>query len=462
MSDPFLSAHQVYPHFFNLGGRISPISIRDQMVRGQTIAERAIEAKLIGGEEHRPLLVVGAGAAGATAAIYAASQGVPTVLLDRDASPFTRQAHCATRWIDPTQYDWPVNHWDRSNCPCVPVPTPLPWRADWAHRLAAQWTIRLNHASRTHPWLRTYYRTTVTRAVLLGTPPAGWAVQFNHRAAWFNFGVIAWTVGFGIERSEATSCGGPPDYRGYAFWESDPFPKADCGLTPANAPDVVISGSGDGALQDFLRITTNQKSAEAILRACPLDDSLAAILQSAEDLAQRAFHWGASKTHDHEVVDRLHQVHKGLVESLIPPSVPREPIVKALERVVRKKLPKITLVCSCTHFSNAYGLNRFLTLLVARYMQLYRDRPYVLRFGKHLNCVRGVGTHTCYGNPITCHGEDHEVDLVDAPHCAGKPGTVVSESLSANVLIIRHGIDSSILPPVPDVMLPRQIMPYHV
>ena len=417
MGDPFLSAHQVYPHFFNLGGRISPISIRDQMVRGQTIVERAIEARLIGGEEHRPLLVVGAGAAGATAAIYAASQGVPTVLLDRDASPFTRQAHCATRWIDPTQYDWPVNHWDRRYCPCVPVPTPLPWWSDWAHRLAAQWSIRLDRATRRYPWLRTYYRTTVARAVQVGTPPIGWAVQFNHWPAWFNFGAIAWTVGFGLERSEANSCDGSTDYRGYAFWESDPFQMADCGVRPSKTPDVVISGSGDGALQDFLRITTNKKSAEEILRACLLEDSVTATLQSAEDLAQRAFHWGVSKTHDHEVVDRVHQVHSGVVEGLILPGIPGDPIIKALDLMVRKNLPQITLVCSCTHFSNAYGLNRFLTLLIARYMELYRNRRDVLRFGKNLKCVRGISPHTCYGSPITCHGEDHEVDLVNAPEC---------------------------------------------
>ena len=173
MADPFLSAHQVYPHFFNLGGRISPISIRDQMVRGQTIVERALEAGLIGGEGHRPLLVAGAGAAGATAAIHAASRGVPTVLLDRDASPFTRQARCATRWIDPTQYDWPVDHWRRGVCPAVSLPTPLPWRSDWAHSLAAQWSVRLNRALHRFPWLRVYYRTTVTTAVPSSAPP-GW------------------------------------------------------------------------------------------------------------------------------------------------------------------------------------------------------------------------------------------------------------------------------------------------
>jgi hypothetical protein len=58
----FLVAHQVYPHFFNLGGPVSPISIRDQMVRAQAIVEDAIAEGLIG-QPNRPLLVVGAGAA---------------------------------------------------------------------------------------------------------------------------------------------------------------------------------------------------------------------------------------------------------------------------------------------------------------------------------------------------------------------------------------------------------------
>ena len=76
---------------------------------------------------------------------------------------------------------------------------------------------------------------------------------------------------------------------------------------------------------------------------------------------------------------------------------------------------RITLVSSCTHFSNAYGLNRFLTLLVARFLQVHRNQPDVLRLGKHVKCVRGINGHVCHGNPITCHGEDHEVDLVRHP-----------------------------------------------
>src|ERR1019366_6151378 len=109
MSWPILVAHQIYPDFFNLGGRLAPVSIRDQMVRAQAFVDDAVAAGLIGTKPWRPLLIVGAGAAGATAAIWAAvHHHVPTMLIDRDSDAFNRQANCTTRWIDPTQYDWPA------------------------------------------------------------------------------------------------------------------------------------------------------------------------------------------------------------------------------------------------------------------------------------------------------------------------------------------------------------------
>ncbi len=66
MSFPFLVAHQIYPHFLNLAGRLSPVSIRDQIVRAQALVDDAVAAGLISREPWRPLLVVGAGAAGAS------------------------------------------------------------------------------------------------------------------------------------------------------------------------------------------------------------------------------------------------------------------------------------------------------------------------------------------------------------------------------------------------------------
>ena len=55
------------------------------------------------------LIVVGAGVGGVTTAIEAAKFQIPTVILEREVEPFSRQAECTTRFIDPTQYDWPVD-----------------------------------------------------------------------------------------------------------------------------------------------------------------------------------------------------------------------------------------------------------------------------------------------------------------------------------------------------------------
>ena len=126
MSFPVLVAHQVYPYFFNLGGRLSPISIRDQMVRAQLLIEQAWQAGLIGGSDNRPLLVVGAGAAGATAAMSAAQLRVRTTIVDAGTAPFLLQSGCQTRWLDPAQYDWPFSHWSRQTYPWPRGATSLP------------------------------------------------------------------------------------------------------------------------------------------------------------------------------------------------------------------------------------------------------------------------------------------------------------------------------------------------
>jgi hypothetical protein len=42
MPDPFLLAHEVAEFVFDIGGKQAPISVRDQMVRGQSIVDRAL------------------------------------------------------------------------------------------------------------------------------------------------------------------------------------------------------------------------------------------------------------------------------------------------------------------------------------------------------------------------------------------------------------------------------------
>src|SRR5207253_1211302 len=239
----FLIAHQVYPYFFNLGGPLAPIGIRDQMVRAQAIVEDAIAEALIGPPD-RPLLVVGAGAAGATAAIWAARHGVPTILIERGPSAFPLQAGCTTRRIDPGQYDWPVDHWVNPNFPCLPLAAAMPWSENLSHLLAAGWQAQLNAARLAcHPLLAVHFGTTVAGpgAMLFGgSPPApiGWTMPLaGGLAGHHHFAMVLWTVGFA---SEACNCGA---YRGFAFWETDPFAQHNCGLPDTTPADVVISGS---------------------------------------------------------------------------------------------------------------------------------------------------------------------------------------------------------------------------
>jgi len=149
MNDTFLVTHQISALRFSIGGLLSPISIRDQMVRAKMFVDRAIDEHLI--SARRGLFVVGAGAAGVTAAMYAASMGFPVTLIDRRERPFHLQRECHTRWIDPTQYDWPASHWNEGIFPWDSnmwdaEAAPLRWAADLAYNVAAGWHQELDLA----------------------------------------------------------------------------------------------------------------------------------------------------------------------------------------------------------------------------------------------------------------------------------------------------------------------------
>jgi heterodisulfide reductase subunit A-like polyferredoxin len=90
--DPFLREHYyVTDSIFALGGRRTPLSIRDQMVRACMAIDRLLAEGYIN-TSSRKLLVVGGGVAGATAAVFAASAGIHTILVERATGCFLRQS----------------------------------------------------------------------------------------------------------------------------------------------------------------------------------------------------------------------------------------------------------------------------------------------------------------------------------------------------------------------------------
>jgi hypothetical protein len=462
LADPFLLAHLVSPLFFDLGGRLAPISIRDQMVRARMAVDRAIEEGLIGPQ--RPLLAIGAGAAGATAAIHSASRVVPVVLIDGAPAPFLRQAGCRTRWIDPVQYDWPVSHWLQGRYPWAPPAMPLPWASGPANQIALAWALAVQLSRRRHRHLRVLFSTRLLGRPLRAAKMLRVTLGRRGRIVVGDFGMILSCVGAGTEQSTHGN------YTGFDFWSTDPFQQ----LSPNDR--VLISGGGDGALQDYLRVVTKQPVAKAIYSSLrqllgPLiPREMEHLLQSAEDQASRVYVWGTGGLHDHGALAQLHKLHVGIVDKLLPgPGLthPVQDLSNVLESMTAKMPATVTLMYPCSHFSRCYGLNRFIVLLLATYLSRYRAQPTLLP-ERSLHDVAGVNNHLCANSPAGCHRQEHEIIPALDPDCrlpSAQPRQAAGRLPGDyNVVIVRHGIKAS--PPLfagnRQIAQPRQILPYHV
>jgi hypothetical protein len=461
MNDPFLRAHHIGPHMLSIGGSIGPtVSIRDQMVRGLMVVDRLLETRVLATGDPRPLVVVGGGAGGATAAMRAFNRGIPVVLVERAAKPFVVQSMCVTRWVDPVMYDWPVDHYSKGQVdwPAPPTQTrfPLSWASDFADLLAVDWESRVN---RLLPRTCLRYDTDFWNAfasvedVSLGKDPR-LVIELRSRGSpqsdFLPAAALIFAIGFGEERTWAGRDDQRSDARGYPFWRADPL--YDSARTPIGEgkPKILVSGSGDGALQDFIRVVAKPEtdptakrpmhSARNIYDACGIPSDIEHELQSHHEYAQRLLVWGGSKKFEHAVQQELQDVHTRLVD--VAYAIPD--VQNALEHIVRPKseLPYIWLAHSCTHFTNIYPLNRFVTLLLLRCL---RDRYGILNAHLQKFRLRGIDCGHAPGTdaPLDCWNQPHSAYFDDQPFCwqEEKP-RVKPHRRKPDILFIRHGIKS--------------------
>ncbi len=496
MPDPFLLAHQVAESVFDIGSKLYPVSIRDQMVRGQSIIDRAVAAGFA--PTGRELLVIGAGAAGAVAAIRAATLGIRTHLIEFDARPFSRQDSCRTRWIDPHEYEWPFDQWPNqtyayNNPPLHPYyghPVPLPWSAQWADSLAAGWAMSFGAALGALPNLTFYPSTSLlpppAPAPVFNAGARTWTVHLSSGVV-LTVGMIVNAVGFGVERCDVPRLP-PPMYRGLAFWQTDRFRRPNCGLPAPKVAKVIISGGGDGALQDFLRIVTRQRSVRRLYHAIvaaisggtagqrarrkAILSTIRGRISGAENRALRSYLWGSDSVHDHDVHRLLHLAHLDAVGFALG----RVEVVAALKAILPSPAPYVLLVHPCIHFTQSYSFNRFLVLLIDTYLSQRDGAPSRIVAGAEVVSVVGTGGHVCNtAHPRWCLGQPHEVGLGPALHptCGAAwapplpaPVAFPCRPLDANIVIIRHGVTGIGPAPGPWKTLahighPRQILPLH-
>lgn len=295
MADPFLSAHEIAPSCFDLTGRYLPASIRDQMLRAYFVVQRLDERKRISGSR---VLVVGIGACGVTAGIEAARLGSQVTMIDEAPRPFSAQRGISSRWVDPTQYDWPVSHWTAGRFPINLKPVmPLEWASGTASEIVTDWDAQLYQEEKIHGQnLKLEYLTKFGH-VMTKEGDAQIQVEMSDKNGIRreSYDHVFFCHGFG---SETTMIG---RFVGTPFW-GDPFeyPGWNTG-----GKQILIVGGGDGALQDFLITVTGKNSAREIFESVipsSAQSTISQAIHSVEDQAQRSLLWSVGQNHDHPIL----------------------------------------------------------------------------------------------------------------------------------------------------------------
>ncbi len=374
---PFLASFSVANGVFDIGGKLSPGSIRDQIVRTKLVINSLREGNYL--REGTKVCVIGAGPAGLTAASELTKiTSVETWLVDENVKPLSLLGNGFNRTISPTLYDWPSSHFRFKEY--LPTPhyeegTPALLRNRWLYQFDAARRRGLN-------WLGGVKGSPRIEEAIAGPP---WPVEIKPRpdGAPTHFDVILLCRGFGKEsgidikanpakpKTEDTQ---PSDinspthsvFEPFPFWREDRYPLAGfCGL-----PDfgdlkakglvcaVAVLGGGDGAVQDMLRFLTEGRDARAILDEVQPFLSIADTTSLADIGAEieNQHRYRAFLLSPEQITDDLDKRMERLILSADRPSF-------------RAKLKEMTRCTSVRMYFSArklgpcYPLNRFLALL---------------------------------------------------------------------------------------------------
>lgn len=472
MSDPFLRAHKLSPRLYSLEGR-TPLSIRDQLVRAQTLIERLLLTQvLVPGSK---LAVVGAGAAGATVAVIAARRGIMVNLIDSSPSTFSLQRICRSRWIDPVQYDWPLSSSNRREWPSPRLKgkAPFGFTAGFASDIASGWAKTLSSARKgggISLECNTKLMALPKRSASFPNKIDVVTEQSKRTLTTRQFDLVILATGMGSERTEVSQNylkpkldKRDPRFSGLQFWQSDSFQSPNLGLHWNISKLVLVSGGGDGGLQDYIRLMTGCKSVLEFI-----DDVFATIgwdaqeqrrfmlpLQEMEHESERACQWNEKAIQDHEYLEALHRGYRDAVNTLRSGPQWNKVLQFLQSRMKGRPTPNIRLIHSCNHFGACYPLNHFAALLVdAAATQLTGESS--IRSNERLVAARptnGGSTHTCSPG---CWGPEHEVWLARSTCHQSMNGGDTPQVVSG--LIVRHGIRKARSAGWIRHILPRELM----
>jgi hypothetical protein len=217
--------------------------------------------------------VIGGGAAGATAALAAATLGYEVHLFEQRPILFHLQQGCDIRWLHPHIYEWPAAGTDS---PYAGLPL-LDWQfgtaAEVATRLQAEWgkEIRSNDQMRLTLYMRAsaHIAGGVENSIIVRWDNSDGAPRSGERP----FDTVIAAVGFGVET-------GVLEKQAQSYWRNDSVNQPLPGIPSQRAASYFISGTGDGGLIDLLRVCVDDFNQGRILDELIVpDDPLVVRLQ---------------------------------------------------------------------------------------------------------------------------------------------------------------------------------------
>jgi hypothetical protein len=311
---------------------------------------------------------------------------------------------------------------------------PLPFPPAFANELVAKWNAKFQERAKDNQLIK-LYRNVNYPVDIDSLDPVDAFVSVVGNTAW-ECDLVVYCIGVGSENCTAG------EYRGPAFWERDDLESPDLGIEGDSAR-LVISGAGDGALQDLIRAATGAKSVSELMREITREggeEELRNAIYSGEDRAQRCLLWSSHSWHDHEVLTALEQAYLTIVDEVDggeAGTVWRSICSKLDSILIARNGDRRTihLIHSCHHFSRCFGLNRFLAQLTMRRLsRFYPDRFKILTNSAITN-VRCNHEKSPSG---TCWGKPHTVTF-NRQSC-GTAAYGDNEEIPSNALILRHGI----------------------
>jgi hypothetical protein len=232
-----------------LGSYEDRVTIHSQQIRAFNLVFALQESGQLSGVTK--VAVIGAGIAGLTAAVAAASLGATVHIYERHSEILHNLRGCHTRYLHPTVYDWPheVSLKDKTELPF------FNWEADTADRVAAKLLMEWNAWADDNDRVKLHLSADVTFHQCVDGKR-----RITNGAAVIDdtdFDIVILATGFGVETTVP-----PQPLRSY--WRDDSLHQPEIEIRNGRTR-YLVSGNGDGGLIDILRLRIRDFRHETLL-----------------------------------------------------------------------------------------------------------------------------------------------------------------------------------------------------